>query len=166
MKYKEAVKFAKSIEEDMTTELSASKAGLREASGFLMGWSYALGVIDDLASGRIDPDGIEISVRGARSLVRACEAVPCPESGNEAVDALIKAADGAVEAYRDEEDKDDGVLMYLAGFNVGVQTVGGVMDGRFSIDAAKHEDVLAAAKMTSEITSALSGLADLLRSMQ
>lgn len=164
MKCKEAVKFAKSIEEDMTTELSASKAGLREASGFLMGWSYALGVIEDLASGRIDPDGIEISVRGARSLARTCEAVPCPEN-NEAVDALIKAADGAVEAYRDEEDKDDGVLMYLAGFNVGVQTVGGMMDGRLSIDAAKPEDVLAAAKMTSEITSALSGLADLLGSI-
>lgn len=166
MKCKEAVKFAKSIEEDMTTALSKSEAGLREASGFLMGWSYALGVIDDLASGRIDPDGVEISVRGAISLTLACEAVPCPENGNEAVDALIKAADGAAESYRDEKDKDDGVLMYLAGFNVGVQTVGGMMDGRLSIDAAKPEDVLAAAKTTSEITSALSGLADLLRSMQ
>ena len=165
MKCKEAVKFAKGIEEEMTTALSKSKAGLREASGFLMGWSYALGVIDDLASGRIDPDGIEISVRGARSLVRACEAVPCPEN-NEAVDALIKAVEGAADAYRDEEDRDDGVVMYLAGFNGGVQAVGGMMDGRLGIDAAKPEDVLAAAKMTSEITSALSGLADLLRSMQ
>lgn len=164
MKFKEAVKFAKGIEEDMTTALSKSKAGLREASGFLMGWSYAIDTIDDLASGRIDPDGEEISMRGALSLVRACEAVPCPER-NEAVDALIKAADGAVESYRDEEDKDDGVLMYLAGFNVGVQTVGGMMDGRLSIDVVKPEDVLAAAKTTSEITSALSGLADLLRSM-
>ena len=164
MKFKEAVKFAKGIEEDMTTTLSKSEAGLREASGFLMGWSYALGVIDDLASGRIDPDGVEISARGALSLVLTCDAVPCPEN-NEAVNALIKAVEGASESYRDEKDKDDGVLMYLAGFNVGVQTVGGMMDGRLGIDAAKPEDVLAAAKTTSEITSALSGLADLLRSI-
>ena len=164
MKFKEAVKFAKGIEEDMTTALSKSEAGLREASGFLMGWSYAIDTISELASGRIDPDGVEISARGALSLVRACEAVPCPER-NEAVDALIKAADGAVESYRDEDDKDDDVIMYHTGFDNGVRSVGGIMDGRLSIDAAKPEEVLGAAKATAATKSVIAGLADLLRSM-